>query len=137
MADCKCSFTATLIRQDYACQKARLVTRRAGPDISCISASASHQCKHLLTAFKQVGLPAFNATDDLLATPHSVFAKIQYGGLLGMARDIADNNRVQRVTNIFQLVQQALQCYSSVDNIPHARYVSAMTEYKRKRRKKE
>ena len=66
MIDCKCSFTATLIKDDFSCEKAQMVTRRAGPDIACSSELASQNCSNLLSAFKEVGLPAFNAEDDLL-----------------------------------------------------------------------
>ena len=135
-ADYKCSFTATLIKEDFACEQAHLVTRRGGPDIACASATASERCQKLFEKFKQVGLPAFDATDDLLETPHSVFTKIQFGGLLGMAQDIANAPGVQRVDNIFQLVERALQRYSAIDDIPYQKYVSAMKQCKIKRRRR-
>lgn len=135
MADCKCSFVATLIKEDFACGQAQMVTRRAGPDISCMSATASSRCEKLFTRFKQVGLPAFDAEDDLLTTPHSVFTKIQFGGLLGMAQDLTDTSDARRVDNVFQLVEQALQRYNSIDDIECQRYVTAMKQYKIKRRR--
>ena len=134
MNDHKCSFVATLIKDDFACQCAHHVTRRGGPDIACSSATASDRCQALLNKFKQAGLPAFDAKDDLLETPHSVFAKIQFGGLLGMARDISEIGDTQRVDNIFQLIEQALQRYGTMDDIPCQRYASAMKHYKIQRR---
>lgn len=136
MSDCKCSFAVTLIKEDFACEKALIVTRRAGPDISCTSENASNQCKRLLSEFKKVGLPAFDAEDDLLTTPHSVFNKIQFGGLLGLAQDIAGTVDIERIENIYQLIEQGLQRYKSVDNIPHEQYVETMREYKIKRKRR-
>ena len=136
MIDCKCSFTVTLIKNDFACEKAQMVTRRAGPDIACSSEAASNICASLSTEFKKVGLVAFDAEDDLLTTPHSVFAKIQFGGLLGLARDMADNSKLERVENIFQLIDSALKRYNSIDTIPHQTYVKSMTNYKIQRKKR-
>lgn len=136
MDDCKCSFAATLIKEDFACEQAHMVTRRAGPDIACASETASERCQKLFAKFKQVGLPAFDATDDLLETPHSVFTKIQFGGLLGMAQDITEASDAQRVDNIFQLIERALQRYGAIDDIPYQQYVSTMKQCKIKRRRK-
>ena len=136
MNDFKCSFVATLIKEDFACEMAQMVTRRAGPDIACNSESASSQCKKLVSALNNVGLPAFNAEDDLLKTPHSVFVKIQFGGLLGLAQDVESTVDVNHVRNIYQLVDQAIERYNSVESIPHQNYVQNMLEYKIKRKRK-
>lgn len=135
MTDCKCSFAATMIREDYACEKARMVTRRSGPDIACNSEDASRLCKDVLEKFKEVGLSAFDAEDDLLKTPHSVYVKIQYGGLLGLTRDVLQAP-ADRVENIFQSIGQAVKHYHSLEEIPCQDYVQTMKKFKvgRKRR---
>ena len=135
MIDCKCSFAPTMIREDYACEKARMVTRRAGPDISCVSEDASTRCGHLLEKFKEAGLEAFDAQDDLLKTPHSVYVKIQFGGLLGLARDVMHPS-AKSVDNIFLLLDQAMQHYQSLDAIPCREYVSIMKKFKVGRKKR-
>lgn len=135
MKDCKCCFAQTMIREDYACEKARRVTRRAGPDIACVSEQASERCGELLVRFKAAGLEAFDAEDDLLKTPHSVYVKIQFGGLLGLARDVMHPS-AERVENIFQLVGEAVRHYQVLDAIPCQHYVQTMKKFKvgRKRR---
>ncbi len=136
MNDFKCSFVATLIKEDFACEMAQMVTRRAGPDIACNSETASTQCKQLLAVLKNVGLPAFDAKDDLLKTPHSVFTKIQFGGLLGLAQEIENTSDLNHVDNIYQLVKHAIQRYNSIDEIPHQNYVQNMVGYNIKRKRK-
>lgn len=135
MTDCKCSFAVTMIRETYACEKARMVTRRAGPDIACTSEDASSRCREVLEKFKEAGLTAFDAEDDLLSTPHSVYVKIQFGGLLGLARDVMHSS-ADNVENIFQLIGQAVKHYHSLDAIPYQEYVQTMKKLKvgRKRR---
>lgn len=132
MIDCKCSFSITLITEDYSCEKAQLVTRRAGPDIACASEQASEDCKKVYFNLKQVGLPAFDAQDDLLKTPASVFTKIQFGGLLGLYKLIGESDSSSiKIDNIFKLVEQVTQLSFDYQNL-----VTEITNYKTKRKKR-
>jgi len=132
MIDCKCSFSATLITEDFSCEHAQLVTRRAGPDIACASEHASEDCKSTYEKLKAVGLPAFDAEDDLLKTPASVFTKIQYGGLLGLSKLIlASDDIPERIDNIFQLVGRVVE-----QPIEFAELANYMTSHKTKRKKR-
>ena len=137
MIDCKCSFKATLITEDYACEQAQLVTRRAGPDVACGSEIASKNCEQLYDQFKSVGLLAFDAEDDLLKTPASVYNKIQYGGLLALSKSIINGGDVQdkKIDNISDLVQQAEKRFKSLENIPCDQFVGEMKAFKIKRKK--
>lgn len=143
MIDCKCSFAITLIKDDFACEKAQMVTRRAGPDTACASELGSQRCQQLYADLKVVGLPAFDAEDDLLKTPASVFSKIQFGGLLGLANLMANNSSnesksqsaLARVENIYQLVEQAVASYGSLSDIPYSELVGTMTAFKIKRKR--
>ena len=139
MIDCKCSFDMTLNTEEFGCEKEQLVTRRAGPDIACSSEQASSRCKQVYAEFKAVGLLAFDAEDDLLKTPASVFAKIQYGGLLGLGRNLnepADEVSIEVVDNIYQLLEQAVMRYETCSNIPYQELVDSMTTFKIKRKKR-
>ncbi len=136
MMDYKCSFAATLIKNNFACEKAKMVTRRAGPDIACSSEDASKHCNNLLSAFKKVGLPAFDAEDDLLKTPQSIFTKIQFGGLLGLERELGNNTEIDHVNNIFCLVNHSLEHFGSVESIPHENYIKHMLDFKIPRKTK-
>ena len=132
MIDCKCSFSITLIREDFACEMAQLVTRRAGPDIACSSMQGSENCQQLYADLKDIGLPAFDAEDDLLKTPASVFTKIQFAGLLGLQKIVNHEELLpKKVDNIYQLVEQVLQ--GSQD---YACLIADMKAYKVKRKKR-
>jgi len=136
MIDCKCSFATTLITEEYSCEMAQLVTRRAGPDIACSTEQGSDRCQQVYADLKAIGLPAFGAEDDLLKTPASVYGKIQYGGLLGLAKTISSNDKIEAVDNIYQLLEQVMERYETYDNIPHQELVSSMLKIKIKRKKK-
>ena len=137
MVDCKCSFGITLITEDFSCENAQLVTRRAGPDIACRSKQGSQNCKEVYKKLKSVGLPAFGAVDDLLKTPASVYTKIQFGGLLGIQRKITnDDSQIEKVGNIFQLVNEVLHKFQAEKEPMYQDIVSDMTGFKIKRKKK-
>jgi len=144
MIDCKCSFAITLIKDDFSCEQAQTVTRRGGPDIACASEVGSENCKQLYKQLKGIGLPAFDAEDDLLKTPASVFSKIQFGGLLGLSRimsaDVTQPDSVGEVDiisveNIYQLIMQVQARYETLSNIPYPELVASMTAFKIKRKK--
>jgi len=74
--------------------------------------------------------------DDLLKTPASVFTKIQFGGLLGLANHLdKEESKYLKVENIYQLLEQAVTRYESVENIPYPELVSSMTAFKIKRKR--
>ena len=139
MIDCKCSFAITLIKEDFACEQAQMVTRRAGPDTACASELGSQRCQQLYDQLKVVGLSAFDAEDDLLKTPASVFSKIQFGGLLGLANiitsDASNEPKIVRVENIYQLLEQVVTRYESISNIPYPELVGTMKAFKIKRKR--
>ena len=75
MQDNKCSFALTIIKNDFACEKSQMVTRRAGPDIACVSKCASTQCEKLYSELKKVGLTAFDAEDAIVSYHVKTFAE--------------------------------------------------------------
>ena len=56
----KCAFSGTLITNQFACEHALPVARRAGPDVACQSATAHLQCEALFQCLKTA------ATKELL-----------------------------------------------------------------------
>jgi len=139
MIDCKCSFSITLIKEDFSCEMAQTVARRAGPDTACASELGSQRCLELYTELKAVGLPAFDAEDDLLKTPASVFTKVQFGGLLGLrnilSSDSSAESKALSVDNIYGLTEQAVTSYGAICNIPYQELVDAMKAFKIKRKR--
>ena len=126
-----------MITEDYACEKAQLVTRRAGPDIACSLEEASASCKQIYEQFKLVGLPAFDAQDDLLKTPASIYNKIQYGGLLALNSLITEGSAAheKKVENIFDLIQQSEKKFKNLNAIPFDQFIDTMKAFKIKRKK--
>jgi len=103
----RCPFAATLLRKDFGCDRAIEVVRRGGPEIGCTDALACQRCERLFDALKAVALPALGHEDDLATTPHSVFVKIQFGGLLGLQRLLG--REAPEIENVRILVEESEQ----------------------------
>ncbi len=135
MVEFKCAFSGTLIGGGFGCVKAGHVTRRGGPDIVCDTDSAHRRCADVHARMKSVALPAFGVEDDLLSMPHSVSMKIQFGGLLGLQKQMSDPAAVADVvTDVDALMQKALALYGGMDALPYALLVPAMISCKLRRR---
>jgi len=103
----RCPFAATLLRRDFGCDRAIEVVRRGGPEIGCTDAVACQRCERLFGALKAAALPALGHEDDLATTPHSVYVKIQFGGLLGLQRLLG--REAPRVENVGTLAEESEQ----------------------------
>jgi hypothetical protein len=130
-----CPFSATLARDDFACRQAERIIRRGGAEFACRSETLHTDCSRLFAQLKNAALPAFDLEDDLLQVPHGVLAKIQFGGLLGLQRLVADSPG-DRVGDIAALVEASGARFGGIDAVPHAQLVGDITGYKLARRRR-
>ena len=130
-----CVFALTQISNDFACEYGDLVARRAGPDIACRSQQYQLQCSCVYEKLKLAGLAEFEFEDDLTKVPHGVWAKIQYGGLIGL-QGLVDKESAGEVDNIINTVQSAIDLYGTLDQIPYNETIASMHKYKMRRKKK-
>ncbi|MEJ2115869.1 MAG: hypothetical protein P8X88_07465 [Gammaproteobacteria bacterium] len=66
-----------------------------------------------------------------------MFTKIQFGGLLGLSKLISnDATTIKTVDNIYQLLEQSVESYESLMDIPYPELVDTMTGFKIKRKKR-
>ena len=136
-----CVFALTQISNDFGCEYGNLVTRRAGPDIACQSETMQQQCLCVYEQLKCVGLDAFELEDDLMQVPHGVWVKIQFGGLLGLQKQLDPSQQRQgdannKIDNIASLIKVTQMQYENLEKFPYQTVVSTMQEYKTRRRRK-
>jgi len=132
----KCPFQNPLITGDFGCSLANPVTVRNTPQIHCGSEAALAVCTRVQDHLKMVGLPAFDMEDDLAATPHSVYQKIQYGGLLGLQASLSPPPRdAERVEDIHALIDAVTEGGKSTEEIDYAGLVPAMQSRTSRRRR--
>jgi hypothetical protein len=119
MSDLMCPFSTPLIAEDFACPHAEPVIRRGGTEIACSSETARMRCAGLHQAIKAEALADHDYADDLTQVPHSLLVRIQYGGLLGLQRILAEGGRAGAgIQDIDGLVEAALAHFGSLSDIP-------------------
>jgi hypothetical protein len=135
MENFKCAFAAPLITKQFGCHHALEVTRRGGPDIACQSEPAHQRCGQLFDELKAAALPAMGHVDDLNLTPASVYTKLQYGGLLGLRRQLDQAPAVaERIDDIDALVERLTEEYPDPATLPCQAVVPDITAFKLRRR---
>jgi hypothetical protein len=135
MESLKCAFAAPLITRQFGCRHAQEVTRRGGPDIACQSPDSHQRCALLFDTLKAAALPAMGHVDDLNVTPASVYTKIQYGGLLGLQRQLDQASTIAaRIDDIDALAARLVAAYPDPANLPCQAAVADITAFKLRRR---
>jgi len=133
----KCPYQTTIIVEDFACHLALPVTVRNTPQIHCQSEDGLQLCNRVYTHLKTVGLAAFEMDDDLATTPHNIYLKIQYGGLLGLQAMLGtEDENPGKIADVGKLVETITQDGKSVDNLDYASLTPRMLEHKTRRRRK-
>ncbi len=136
MEEYKCPFNQPLRSAAFGCVQGLAVTRRDGPDVCCTSATAQARCTTLFDRLKQAALTALGMADDPLQVPHSIIVKVQFGGLLGLQHRLGvASSAPDRVADIHTLVEQAVNAFGSVDDVPCSDLAAHITAYKAKRRR--
>lgn len=132
----KCPFMTPIISKDFACSQGDAVTVRNSPQVHCRDEHALATCQALYAHMKTAGLAAFDMDDDLTTTPHNVYLKIQYGGLLGLQEDAGISPPPDhQIADVYALVAQVTANGSTLDAIDYQALTRRMTGFKPKRRR--
>lgn len=129
----KCPYQNLIISEEFACHLGQAVTARNTPQIHCRSEPALDLCRRIYDHFKAVGLPALGMEDDLATTPHSVYVKIQGGGLRGLQERL-DTGPPSGTPDIHGLIQAATGGGEQTDQLPYAELIPSMLAQQSRRR---
>jgi hypothetical protein len=125
-----------IISRDFACSQGQAMTVRNTPEVHCRDEQALVVCQGLAERLKTAGLAAFDMPDDLTSTPHTVYLKIQYGGLLGLQADSGLAVPVEgEIADVHALVDSVTAQGGGLDAIDYAALTGRMTSFKPKRRR--
>lgn len=137
MSTPKCPFQTPIIAADFACRLGQGVTVRNTPQVHCRSAQALERCQKVYDNLKAVALPALGMEDDLTRTPHNVYLKIQYGGLLGLqALAGVASDQPGKIDDIHAVVEAATRGGDQTDNLAYSELISFIETQQTRRRHK-
>ncbi len=130
----KCPFQTPIISKEFACSLGQPVTARNTPQIHCRSETALAICQRVYEHLKAVGLPALGMEDDLAATPHNVYLKVQKGGLLGL-QDLCGGEAEGGIADLGELIAKATADGTRIDALPYSELVPRIRAQQSKRRR--
>ncbi len=128
----RCHFEKAINARSCACRHMHRFNLADREGVQCLNASAHRYCHQWLQQLREASRFALAQTTHAQALPHRLEAKLQAGGLLGLADLLNHSDDTQ---DIAALLEQALGQYGDVGNIPLPDVVDAVVAYEPRRRK--
>ena len=129
----RCHFEKTINARVCTCchmQRFNLADREG---VGCTNSDARRNCADWLRAVRQASRFALSQPVPVDILPHRLEAKVQAGGLLGLAELINGNANVDDISG---LLDCAIDRYDNVSGIPMPDIVTTVAEYEPRQRKK-
>ncbi len=135
MDNARCPFEKAILSAQCACEMATRFSIAEQMGVECRSDIARNNCVTLLAFMRERARFALKVTDTTVGLPFGKEMKVMLGGLIGLQRQMATEERaVARVQNIHALVQQAQAAYGSLDALPYQEIVRSIAAFQGKRR---
>ncbi len=134
----RCVFEKAITNRRCACEKQvrmNIATREA---VGCKSKSALTTCTQFLNTMRQNARFSLKVITIEGPMPHNKELQVQAGGCLQLEKVLfPDREANQQAENIYEIVNEALQTYGSVENLPYSEMVQGIVKYvSRKKRKR-
>jgi len=129
----RCHFEKTINARVCTCCHMRRFNLADREGVGCTHPEAHQSCADWLRALRQASCFALSQPNPVDILPHRLEAKVQAGGLLGLAK-LVDN--AAHVDDISGLLDRSLERYGNVSDIPMQDIVTAVAEYEPRQRKK-
>jgi hypothetical protein len=105
-----------------------------GCSVTCASLDAFDQCEQFLDQLINAAQFALHYVDGTDSLTHGKLMKVQHGGLQGLQVLIEETK--QPITDIHGLLNKAVACYGTVEDIPAESLLPYIKAHQNKRRKK-
>lgn len=129
----RCHFEKTINARVCTCHHMQRFNLADREGVGCTNPKAHRNCADWLHAVRQASCFALSQPKPVDILPHRLEAKVQAGGLLGLAELINGSANVDDIAN---LLDHAIARYGNVSDIPMPDIVTAVTEYEPRQRKK-
>ena len=129
----RCHFEKTINARVCTCRHMRRFNLADREGVGCTDPKAHRNCADWLHAVRQASCFALSQPGPVDILPHRLEAKVQAGGLAGLARLISGDPDVDDVAS---LLDRAIDHYGKIPGIPMPDIVAAVAEYELRQRKK-
>lgn len=128
----QCHFEKTINARVCTCRHMRRFNLADREGVGCTNPESHRNCADWLHTVRQASCFALSQTNPVDILPHRLEAKVQAGGLLGLAELINSNARIDDISN---LLDHAIDLYGNVSEIPMPEIVTMVAEYEPRRRR--
>lgn len=132
----RCVFEKAISSRRAVCSKSLRFHLADREGISCRSASGNALCAVLLPLMRSKARFALHLTSAEGPLPHAKEIRVQTGGLLGLQEQVYPDRQGQdRVDDIINIVDTALQCYGRPEDLPYDAIVQAIVRFEGRRKR--
>ena len=125
-----CPFKKAIFSTVCACSRSQRLYIGDREVLSCGSPSAQPRCLNLLRHLREAAQFTLKVTDARGELPHAKRMKVETGGLLGLKAVIAlESERLERVEDVYDLINRAEAEYKTLAALPYPRILQAMARF--------
>jgi hypothetical protein len=130
-----CAYEKSLLSRHCNCSQAKKICIAERECVHCISDEANAQCNELLKNLRHQARFALKSNNDNEVLPHGKAMRLQVGGLRGLFSVLfPDQTTPDIIEDIFQLISQAKNKFSTLDNLPFQTLIQHVSAYQGRRR---
>ena len=132
----RCVFEKTINSRRCSCEKSMRFHLADREGITCKSASGNALCIELLNTMRSNARFALHLTSADAPLPHAKEIKVQTGGLLGLQGLLhPDKAEAANIDNVIDLIDQAIQQYGRLQDLPYTVIVQAIVRFQGRRKR--
>lgn len=132
----RCVFEKTIIARKASCRYMDRFCLAEREGVACREAQLQQRCNSLLANMRTKAIFALHLPRITEQLPHAKEVKVQTGGLIGLQNTlqntVADDQVIQ---DIDALLQQAIEAYGSVEELPYDEIIRFIVKYEGRRRR--
>lgn len=126
-----CVFAKAILRRCAGCSRSEKLFIAEREAVSCKSPGAHQRCLEVLTQLHDKAMFALHLPHPEQILPHGKELKVQCGGLLGLQQVLQKTDMAtETVDDIHALLDQAIHEHGSVDSLPLADVIKAISHFK-------
>ena len=133
----RCIFEKSILSRQTMCEHAHRFCLADREGVACNNNQANSQCEVLLSQLRSTALFALKLTKIDGPLPHAKEVKVQTGGMLGLSTIVTDGSSpIEKVENIFSLIEQAKHKFGNLDALPYDEIARQIAQYQGRKRAK-
>jgi hypothetical protein len=130
----RCVFEKAMTSLHGNCAQGRMFRLADRHGFGCQSPVHQAHCRALLDHLRQQTKFVFKLGDIAGPLPHNKEIRVQNGGLNGLAKLLDEHRDDQPITDVSAVIAAVIERYGSIENLPYATLMQAITAYQVSRR---